>query len=118
MKRVALLLALVLSACGTAPGTVKVYSIQPAKGGIVRNQDSEVKPFKDAKGYLCESPEDFRDTATCSGGGVKVWYLEPTRGIIRKQQNQVKTFAQAKGYLCVSPQDMKAILEACAANRN
>ena len=77
MKRAALLLALVLSACGTAPGTVKVYSIQPAKGGIVRNQDSEVKLFKDAKGYLCESPEDFRDTATCSGGGVKVWYLEP-----------------------------------------
>lgn len=109
-----ILLSLFLAGCGTVPGTVKVYSVQQDKGGLVRAQDKEVKPFTQARGYLCESPEDFRDTVTCSGGGVKVWYLEPSKGLVRKQQNQVKSFSAAKGYLCVSNQDLKSILENCS----
>lgn len=49
----------VLLACGHAGINAKVYYLDADQGGLVRKQDNEVKPFKDAQGYRCTSPQDF-----------------------------------------------------------
>jgi len=99
-----------LLSCGGLEGTVKVYQLQPH--GLVRKQENEVREFAKSVGFLCESPEDFRDTVTCTGGAVKVWYINPNH-LLRKQTGQTRAFAESIGYLCVHPQHMKEILEQC-----
>jgi len=106
-------LSVSLASCGGVIGSVKVYSISPSEG-LVRRQDKEILPFAKANGFFCESPDDFRDTITCTGGAVKVYVLKPDRGLVRKQANEVLTFLQAKGYLCTSQRDFKVILDECA----
>lgn len=120
MKALFLLLPLiVLSCCGQQklppiPGSVKVYSVQEQKGGLVRVQVSEVLPFSKAKGFLCESPAHFENTVECVGGSVKVYSLQPSRGgLYRKQADELLTYAAAKGYFCVSPKDLEYIQEQC-----
>lgn len=120
MKALYLLLCLsFLSCCGTKPlppipGNVKVYSIQEQKGGLVRVQANEVKPFSEAKGYLCLSPQHMEDTVSCVGGSVRVYSLQPQmNGIYRKQANDLMTYREAKNYLCTSPKDFGYILDKC-----
>lgn len=110
---IALSVSLLLVSCGGQAGNVKVYSIDPNKG-LIRKQENEVLAFEKAKGYLCETPDDFRDTVTCTGGAVKVYKLNPERGLVRSQAGEVIPFIRAKGYLCTSPRDFKAILDECA----
>lgn len=105
--------SLLLLSCGTM-GTVKVYYLDPPVG-LVRKQQNEVKPFSEAKGFICESPQDFEDTVACVGGAVKVYYLDPLRGLVREQQHEVKPFPTVKGYFCTSPTDFQKILERCPA---
>lgn len=110
---------ILLSCCGQKtlppiPGNVKVYSIQEQKGGLVRVQANEVKPFSDAKGYLCQSPQHMESTVNCIGGAVRIYSMQPQMGgIYRKQANDLMTYSEAKGYFCVSPKDMTYILEKC-----
>jgi hypothetical protein len=115
---VGLLVLTLLSCCGSAPpkvpGTVKIYSIQEQKGGLVRSQANEVKPFSSAKGYLCASPQHTSDIINCVGGGVRIYSLQPSlNGIYRKQANELKTYADARGYFCVSPADFGQIQDNC-----
>lgn len=106
-----------LAACGGQTGNVKVYQVKHPEG-LVRKQQNEVKPFKDAAGYLCQDPEDFRDTVTCTGAAVKVYKLNPSRGLVRSQAGEVIRFEDARGYLCVSPTDFKTILENCSTTNS
>lgn len=108
-----------LACCGQKPlppipGNVKVYSVQEHKGGLVRLQVNEVKPFSQGAGYLCSSPMHFEQIVTCTGGSVKVYSLQPSRnGLYRKQTGELKTYAEAVNYLCTSPKDMNYILDKC-----
>jgi hypothetical protein len=111
---ISLVLFFILSSCGT-PGTGKIYSINAAKGGFVRQQENEILPFEKTEGYFCESPEDFGDTVACVAGAVNVYKSKPARsGIYRSQANELILYIAARGYLCVSPADMKQILDNCA----
>ena len=101
-----------LASCGTIPGNVKVYYLNPDQG-LVRIQAKEVIPFSKARGYLCESKSDFQDIVACTGGAVKVYFLEPGIGLTRKQNNEVKPFAAARGYYCTTSADLKAIISKC-----
>jgi hypothetical protein len=41
---------------------VKIYYLDEDQGGLVRKQENETLPFRDAQGYRCMSPEDFEAT--------------------------------------------------------
>lgn len=113
LRRLSIALSVsILLSCGTT-GAVKVYAIKHREG-LVRRQQKEVLPFEKGNGFFCESPEDFRDTVTCTGGAVKVYRLKASvGGIVRSQAGEVLTYAQAEGYLCTSPTDFKSILDNC-----
>jgi len=113
LKRLLIVASLSLVSCGGVNGNVKVYSVDPPQG-LVRKQANEVLPFDKAYGFLCENPEDFRDTITCTGGSVKVYKLKPLEGLVRRQANEVIPFVRAKGYFCVSPTSFQEILDNCA----
>lgn len=110
-----LLISLSLSflvSCGGQKGNVKVYKLR--EHGLVRSQEKEVLPFEKADGFFCETPEDFRDTITCTGGAVKLYLLRPKRGgIVRSQANEFLTYKEANGYMCVNPTSFKEILDNC-----
>jgi len=117
MKRADLLLSfLFLSCCcqqlPPIPSNVKVYSVQEE---LVRLQVKETLAFAKARGYLCASPQNFSDTVSCVGGGVKIYSLQPSMGgLYRKQANELLPYAGARGYLCTSPKDFTFILDQCA----
>ena len=56
-----LFLCLALLGC-RAPLRVKIYYLDEDQGGLVRKQENETLPFRDAQGYRCMSPEDFEAT--------------------------------------------------------
>lgn len=47
-----------LSGCRQNLG-VKIYFLDAEQGGLVRKQANEVRPFSEARGYRCLSPQDF-----------------------------------------------------------
>lgn len=108
-----------LSCCGQKtlppiPGNVKAYQIYEEKGGLVRVQVNEIKPFAQAKDFHCQSPNHFEQTVSCAGGAVRDYFLRPDLGgIYRKQANDLMTYAEARGYFCVSDQDLGYILDQC-----
>ncbi len=117
ISKILLISASLLVSCGTVPGNVKVYFLEPDKG-LVRVQAKEVLPFEKARGFLCESKAHFQDIVSCTGGAVKIYFLEPTKGLVRKQANEVKPFSEARGYYCTSSADLKEILDKCKGKQN
>lgn len=55
----------------------------------------------------------FMGASSCSGPGVKVWYLDPDQGLVRKQDNEILPFSQARGYYCMSKQDAEYVMNRC-----
>jgi hypothetical protein len=50
------------SGCRTGGLSVKVYYLSNDDGGLIRRQDNELIPFRDAEGFRCMSKEDFDTT--------------------------------------------------------
>lgn len=114
---IAVSLAILLGACGSASKNYKVWYLEPAQG-LVRKQEAQVLPFPKAKGYLCANPGDFSAVTTCLQAETKIYYLEPSRGLVRKQAGEVRSFQSSRGFLCVSPDDYQGIREDCAQKEN
>lgn len=91
---------------------IKVWYLEPAHG-LVRKQAKEQISFTQAKGYLCEDPEDFEGTASCAHLDVRVYQIVPGKGLVREQSHEVRSFGSSRGFLCASPDDFELILEGC-----
>lgn len=57
-----------LASCSHNP-RVKIYVSLPERGGLVRQQDNEVIPYAESKGYFC-----------INGDGLEVMMMESQRG--------------------------------------